>query len=176
MKAANLIILICFTLCSCTNYLHVPDFLRSQSIKWKKSDKVYILFRHAEKMSGDDPHLKEEGTERAQRLANMWNKKGVTQVYSTDYNRTKETVAPLLESIQQSYELYNPRKLGAFSEMLLSKPAGVYVISGHSNTTPTLANKLCDCEEYPNIDESDYSNIFVVVSNDKGATAYTLTY
>lgn len=176
MNAAKLIILIIFTMASCTNYVHVPDFMRDNSIKWKKSDKVYILFRHAEKMEGKDPHLKEEGKKRAEILAEMWDGKKVKEVFSTDYNRTKETIAPLLESINQEFTLYNPRKLGDFSEMLKSKSAGVYVISGHSNTTPTLANKLCNCSEYPKIDESDYSNIFVIVSNDKRNKVYKLTY
>ena len=176
MRAAKLTILIIFVLTSCTNYLHVPGFMSSESIKWKKSDKVYILLRHAEKKSGEDPHLKAEGFNRATLFAELMKNTPVKEIFSTNYNRTIQTVTPLANAINQELTIYNPRGLGDFSKELDAKPAGVYVISGHSNTTPTLANDLCNCTEYPNIDESDYSNIFVVVSNSNGTKAYQLTY
>ena len=72
--------------------------------------------------------------------------------------------------------IYDPRKLSDFSEQLISSEAGINIIAGHSNSTPTLANKLCKCSVFPSIDESEYSNIYVVVQSDSLSRTYILNY
>src|SRR5436305_14136385 len=65
----------------------------------KKSDTTTILIvRHAEKQvnAGDDPHLSEAGVARAEALATVAEHANVGAVYVTQFQRTKETAAPLL--------------------------------------------------------------------------------
>ena len=93
-----------------------------------------------------------------------------------DFNRTKETVEPLLERTNEELQIYDARNITDFSKELSSSTPGINVISGHSNTTPDLANRLCNCSVFPSIDESEYYNIYVVVQSDSLSRTYILNY
>lgn len=58
---------------------------------------TFILLRHAEKISdgSSDPDLKQEGIDRAFRLATLLKNANVAAIYSTDFKRTRNTVAML---------------------------------------------------------------------------------
>jgi len=145
-------------------------------VVWEQDDKVYILVRHAEKQGGDDPELTSEGVARAERLSTIL--RGITKmnVYSSDYNRTRATVAPLVERMEEELSIYDARKLSDFADELENVEGGIHVVAGHSNTTPNLANDLCNCTVFPSIDESDYTNIYVVVQSDSLSRTYLLNY
>ncbi len=160
----------------CTNNTNIPKYFQSENVVWKDSDKVYILVRHAEKQTGDDPELTSEGVIRAKKLALILEGIQEMDIYSSDYNRTKATIAPLCEKMDEDRIIYDARKLDEFSKELGTKEAGINIIAGHSNTTPSLANKLCNCSVFPNIDESDYTNIYVVVQSDSLSRTYVLNY
>jgi len=176
MSVTKLIILLFISVGSCMNIQKGNDFLRSNIGNWKQSDKVIVLVRHAEKQSGDNPHLTEAGNQRAQKLATYLGDLEVKSIYSSDYNRTIETATPLANKLKKEPLIYNPRELQQFSDMLLLKEAGLYVVVGHSNTTPTLSNYLCNCDDFPSIDESDYTNIYVVVQRGDEVVTHTLKY
>src|SRR5690242_8447292 len=62
-----------------------------------------ILVRHAEKNTDPavkDPELTPAGTARAQALAQMLMKSGVTAIYTTPYARTRSTAAPLATALK----------------------------------------------------------------------------
>src|ERR1700755_2106443 len=60
---------------------------------------TFILVRHAEKEgAGTDPVLTKEGEERAQALVRMFAKQQIDAIYSTNFNRTRNTVKPLADS------------------------------------------------------------------------------
>jgi Histidine phosphatase superfamily (branch 1) len=54
-----------------------------------------IMVRHAERDPGYDPPLNTEGLARAQKLADVLGQNGVTAIYATDYERNRQTAAPL---------------------------------------------------------------------------------
>ncbi|CAG0939705.1 partial 2,3-bisphosphoglycerate-dependent phosphoglycerate mutase, partial [Candidatus Brocadiaceae bacterium] len=57
---------------------------------------TFIIIRHAEKEStGSDPNLTVDGISRAEELKRILGNISINAVYSTTYNRTKQTVAPL---------------------------------------------------------------------------------
>ncbi|KZN49314.1 SixA phosphatase family protein [Pseudoalteromonas luteoviolacea] len=125
-----------------------------------------ILVRHAEKQKGVDPSLTQQGIKRAQIIAQMMLPYEPTKLYSTDYNRTKATLAPLADLIDTHISLYNPGRLDEFAHML-KKQAGTIIVAGHSNTTPVLVKLLTgrDVE----IAEDEFDKVFVVTFEDEMA-------
>jgi hypothetical protein len=57
---------------------------------------LVFLVRHAEKQTdGEDPALTAAGRQRALELARLLGESGISEVYSTDFARTRDTAAPL---------------------------------------------------------------------------------
>ena len=129
---------------------------------------TFILVRHAEKLAGNmtdnknDPDLTEEGKQRAGRLAALLRETKVDAIYSTNYKRTQNTVAPLAAAKGIVVRTYEAKKTEAIDEMLKNFPGGTIVVCGHSNTTPWVANYLLDKEELKDFEDSDYDNVLVV--------------
>lgn len=131
-----------------------------------------IAVRHAEKGADDprDPHLSEAGTARAAELARLLGHAGVTHVFTTQYNRTRDTVAPLADALELEVTPYDAFALAAFAEQLAAlEPGSVAVVAGHSNTTPLLVELLGGTlsgvgthRGQPALDEAEYDRAFVV--------------
>ena len=118
------------------------------------------LVRHAEKASDGtrDPALTPDGEARAARLAAWLSTRGIEAAWSTNYQRTRQTVAPLAKAQGLKVKLYEPGDLTAQATALL-EAAQTAVVAGHSNTTPELAAALCNCPVEP-IDESVYNRLY----------------
>ena len=132
---------------------------------------TFILVRHAEKASDgtSDPGLTEAGEARAGKILSLFQQADITAIYSTNYKRTKMTVLPLSKAKKIAIKIYNSRKLKEFSQMLLTdNNGGTVVISGHSNTTPMLANLLLGEEKLKPYAESDYENLLIITTSNGG--------
>lgn len=141
-------------------------------ISKKEDETTFIFTRHAEKMKSDDsdPSLNEEGQKRADKLLRLLGQyETIDAVYSTDYKRTRETAQPVAVYFQIPVKIYNPRELESFKNQLLAKHhSEVVLIVGHSNTTPALINLVMGQDRVEQIDESDYSNMYVItIDGDK---------
>ena len=126
---------------------------------------TFILVRHAEKAADDprDPNLSEEGQQRAVALMNLLERSELTAIYSTPYKRTRNTVAPLAKKLNIEITDYSPSDpKGLMSSLLEKHKGGTVLISGHSNTTPFLANVLLGEQKYEQYDDSDYGNILII--------------
>ncbi|GAB5454003.1 MAG: phosphoglycerate mutase family protein [Henriciella sp.] len=121
---------------------------------------IYLV-RHAEKQTGDDPALTDAGKVRAETLAELLSDKGLTQIYSSDYKRTRETAAPIAERTRLEVQLYDPSDLDAFAETLKSTE-GVLLVVGHSNTTPPLAAALGGDPGTPIDESTEYDRLYVI--------------
>ncbi len=64
-----------------------------------QAQKAVLVVRHGEKISDADERLTEAGRARAERLAKMLKDAGVTAIYSTDTERTRDTVQPLAAAL-----------------------------------------------------------------------------
>lgn len=140
------------------------------------SDGAWTLFlvRHAEKAKDDprDPGLTTAGRERAAELARMLGEAQVSHLFTTDYRRTRATVAPLAEARDLEVEVYDPRQPEDLLSSLRGLPPGaVAVVAGHSNTTPRLFLDLTgeearDLEQHPRyggmIPDDDYDRLYCV--------------
>lgn len=127
-----------------------------------------FLLRHAEKRDGINPNLSEAGKSRAEHLVSMLKDKEIKHIFSTNYNRTLETVKPLSQKLGIVVTHYNPRQLTALVKQLKTLK-GNTVIVGHSNTTPQLVKLLIDHDV--TINEDQFDKLFVI----KGATLTQLS-
>ena len=138
----------------------------------------FILVRHAEKEAGDNPGLTDTGLDRSLKLAELLKKEDITAIFSTDYNRTKATVNPLAEASGKNLQLYTPMDEAFLPSLFDDYPkGGLFVIAGHSNTVPGLVNQLSGQDQFQQIDEKDYNNLFIVVASTVGnGSVIQLTY
>ncbi len=139
----------------------------------KKTITTFILVRHAEKLKDgtNDPDLSPQGIERANRLAEMLKEIQVDAIYSTNFKRTKNTVLPFAEFKGLEIKSYEALKTEDIERMLQKHKGGTILISGHSNTTPWVANLLTGTEKYTDFDDSDYGNVLIVTVVEKGILA-----
>ena len=125
--------------------------------------RTIYLMRHAEKMTDSkDPDLSPTGVRRAQSLNKRFNSIDIDHIYSTDYKRTIQTVQPIATEHGIDIKTYDPRQLDSFSTSLKNEISGDVIVSGHSNTTPALVNLLLGRDEFPQLDESEYGDLYVV--------------
>lgn len=120
------------------------------------------LVRHAEKTTEDNPGLTEAGQARAQVLADRLEGVGLTEIWSTDYRRTRETAAPIADRLGLEVKLYNPRDIPAFAAQLQARPDETVLVVGHSNTTPGLALAMGGDPVSEINEASEYDRLYVV--------------
>ena len=136
----------------------------------EESTTTYYLIRHAEKDRSDksdrNPHLTEKGKKRADNWANILKDVKFDAVYSTDYNRTKETALPTAKANDLELKLYDPRKM-ASKEFLANTKGKKVLVVGHSNTTPMFVNALLGEKKYEMIADDNNANLYIVtIKND----------
>ncbi len=129
-----------------------------------------ICIRHAEKMADRrNPFLTKAGKERAQDFAALLEDVNVDAIYSSEYNRTLETVMPLSQKKSIPTKIYDPRDFKPLmSKLLTIHKNQTVVIVGHSNSTPQFVNMLIGEDAYSEFDERDYDNLFLVSLKNQG--------
>jgi len=152
--------------------------LQSQEAETKDTSATtttYYLIRHAEKDRTDktnrDPHLTESGNQRAENWAKILKEVKFDLVYSTNYNRTKETASPTAKANTVEVSFYDPRDMKIKEFMTNTKGKTVLVV-GHSNTTPMFTNGLLGEKKYDLIADDNNANLYIVTvtKNSKSST------
>lgn len=133
---------------------------------------VLIITRHAEKTTGDDPCLTDEGRERAARLAALLENQPIAALLSTDYCRTRETLAVLSSERGIELRIHAATDAGALRDALGKAGNRAVVVAGHSNTIPALLAKL-GVNTGP-IAEDEYDNLFILTFNKEDITPGSL--
>ena len=138
---------------------------------------TYYFIRHAEKLRIDktdrNPRLNFDGVKRAEAWKEVFSTVKFDAIYSTDYNRTKLTAKPTADSQNLPILLYNPRNMYSESFQYNTKGKTVLVV-GHSNTTNAFTNKVLGEEKYPQIDDSNNSNLYIVTVIDSKVSSVLL--
>jgi broad specificity phosphatase PhoE len=125
---------------------------------------VYLI-RHAEKDRSDplnkNPHLNEKGIERSLLWNGYFENKEVNSIYSTNYNRTIETVLPV--SIAKGIKpiIYSASNIN-YDSFLKKEKGNTVLVVGHSNTIPGFVNKLIKDDYYKQINDTVNSNLYIV--------------
>ncbi len=129
---------------------------------------LLILVRHAEKTAGGpDPSLSPEGQDRAGALAHVLADLEIDALYASQFQRTQLTLQPLSDRIKVAIETDEisgevEAWAAAFAVRLLAEHRGqTVVVAGHSNTVPVLA-RLLGAMDVPDLEESDYDDLFMV--------------
>ena len=124
-----------------------------------------IIVRHAEKNiepNNPDPDLSLAGVARAQEIARIFGDAGVQAIYATQYKRTHQTVTPLASRLGLPIVSVDAKQSSELTRRILSNNRGQTVfVAGHNNTAPEIVNLLSG-ENYPQIPESEYDNMFIV--------------
>jgi phosphohistidine phosphatase SixA len=94
-------------------------------------------------------------------------------VYTTDYNRTKQTAQPTAIKNGLRLYMYNPRKMYDEGFKYNTKGENVLIV-GHSNTTDAFANKILGKKKFGKIDDNNNSNLYIVTVTKGGATGVLL--
>ncbi len=137
----------------------------------KKSLTTIILVRHAEKDTmKTDPPLSATGWSRARLFARMFKDSGVRSTHSTQYRRTIDTMQPLDSLLKITNEVISVDRDSIeqhsvfMAKHFLSDHNGETVImASHSNVIPSIIKAL-GIETEVTIDESDYTNVFIVTA------------
>jgi 2,3-bisphosphoglycerate-dependent phosphoglycerate mutase len=143
---------------------------------------VYVV-RHAEKdlsnPSEKNPALNAEGLKRATDLLKTLKKEDITAIYSTNYNRTRQTAKPLAEKKGITVQDYAPADFNALAARIKSECAGKAVlVVGHSNTVLKIVEALGGQPPVQELnEEKDYDYLFKVVLDPQGkAETHTSHY
>jgi broad specificity phosphatase PhoE len=96
-------------------------------------------------------------------------------IYTSDFNRTRQTARPLADRFGIQPLVYNAGEPDPLLAQLLQAPDAHYVVVGHSNTIPHLM-KLLGVSEAVTLTEQDYDNIFQVEIGKSGASLTKLKY
>ncbi|WP_225035752.1 SixA phosphatase family protein [Winogradskyella sp. SM1960] len=148
-----------------------------QKSKTEKDISTYYLIRHAEKDRTDstnrNPNLTDVGLVRAENWAKHFEDLKFDAIYSTDYNRTKQTALPTAKANNLEIVFYNPSDLQV--EAFIEKTKGKTVlIVGHSNTTPKFANSLLGESKYDDMADDNNASLYKVTISKNGKTSEVL--
>ena len=108
-----------------------------------------------------NPHLNKRGIERSLLWNGYFENKEVNSIYSTNYNRTIETVLPI--SIAKGIKpiIYSASNIN-YESFLKKEKGNTVIVVGHSNTIPGFVNKLIEDDYYKQINDTVNSNLYIV--------------
>ncbi|MFL6658201.1 MAG: SixA phosphatase family protein [Massilia sp.] len=135
---------------------------------------IIYVSRHAEKAAeGKDPVLTTQGQARAAHLAHLLRNTGITQVFSTDTMRTRQTAMVTAAQAGLQVQLYDAGKPALVIEKIKAATAPVLLI-GHSNTVPELV-KLLGGTATP-MGDDEFDRLYqVIIAADGSVTTVLLT-
>jgi broad specificity phosphatase PhoE len=136
-----------------------------------------VLVRHAEKVDqSTDAALSEAGRERAKELARTIGELPVTAVFTSQFSRTKDTVAPLCAGKGLTAQALDAKDTAALAAAVRACAGGTVVVCGHSNSLPQLAAALGVAEPLA-FGESEFDALHVVALDPtEGTSLMTLRY
>ena len=135
-----------------------------------------IIVRHAEKAAepAADPALTPAGSARAEALVDVVKDAGVRAVVSTQFVRTRATVAPAAARLGLATETADaraPDHVRALAARILSAyRGGTVLVAGHSNTVPDIVAAL-GAPKPAAICDAEYDNLYVVTIPPSGAAS-----
>jgi len=149
-------------------YLWLAIFLTICCSNAIAQNKTIILVRHAEKAPATendktgDVELSSEGRDRAVRFTTLAKRYRPGEIFATAYKRTRQTVEPIAKLRGKEIQTYDPAKQSELVDLILKSKTKRFVIAGHSNTVPLLANLLAKKEVFKQLPDTEYGVIYVI--------------
>jgi broad specificity phosphatase PhoE len=134
---------------------------------------VVILVRHAERAPGSgDPPISETGQARARALADVGKVAGVQVIITTQFQRTKQTAAPLAESHGLTMTTVGTQSdiakhIAEVAAAVRQHAGKTVLVVGHSNTIPAIVGALGG-PKLADLCETEYDNLFTIVLDAEG--------
>lgn len=134
---------------------------------------VVLIVRHAERAPGSgDPPLSETGQARAAALAEIGTSSGISAIITTQFQRTRQTAAPLAEALRIAPQVVATQtdlaKHAAEVAGAVRQLAGKTVlVVGHSNTVPVIVAALGG-PRFPDLCEQEYDRLITMVLDPEG--------
>jgi broad specificity phosphatase PhoE len=139
-----------------------------------------FLVRHAEKQTTPpgDPPLTNNGKARARSLARILSKAGIRAIFTSQFQRTRETARPLAEAmgavptvVPIQPDPSDPNKVAEQSikdviDRIHQHSGEPVLIVGHTNTIPPVIGMLGG-DLIPDIPETEFDNLFLVTVYEK---------
>ena len=130
-------------------------------------DKTIVLVRHAERnppvaTDKGDPDLSPEGKERASRLMKIVKKYKPHEIFATEFKRTQQTAEPIAKARGKQVQTYDSAKTPDLVAKMMASTTEHYLVVGHSNTIPALANLLIKKEVFRQLPETEYGVVWVI--------------
>lgn len=130
-------------------------------------EKTIILVRHVEKDTAatadkKDPELSDAGKERAMKLVTATKKYKFDEIYSTDFKRTRGTAEPTATKRKKAIQTYDASKPQELVDKIMASKNDKFLVVGHSNTIPQLANLIGKRMVFRDLLDTEYSVIWVV--------------
>ena len=130
-------------------------------------DKTIILVRHGEKDTAatadkKDPELAESGKERAKKLVTATKRYKFDEIYSTDFKRTRGTAEPTATKRKKTIQTYDASKPQELVDKIMASKNDRFLVIGHSNTVPQLANLIGKRMVFRDLLDTEFSVIWVV--------------
>lgn len=151
-------------------YSQPPESAQTDS---QRQPLIVFLVRHGERAdSSRDTQLSDAGRERSEVLARILRSAEIEYVHSSDFNRTRETAAPVAAAFGLQVQLYDPRNLQQLVADLRSI-GGRHLVVGHSNTTPSAVELLGGAPSSP-IEPGEFDRLYIVAIGSDGEVISTL--
>lgn len=123
---------------------------------------VVYLIRHAEKADASaNPDLSAAGLQRANNWATLLQAVPFDAFYSTNYNRTRQTIQPTATSNGKEVMLYDPA-IFSLEDVIADHNGKNVMIVGHSNTIPQLINAYLGSAVYADMPETEFGNLYQI--------------
>lgn len=126
---------------------------------------TFYFIRHAEKDRSDsensDPELSQDGLGRAMHWDEILKDVELDAIYSTDYQRTAMTAAPISVNRNIDVQYYEPQMID-YAEFKSENLNKNILVIGHSNTTPEFVNQMLGEDKYFAMDDNDNGSLFTV--------------
>ena len=134
-------------------------------------DKTIILVRHVEKDTSatadkTDPELSQAGRDRALALVKRAGKYKPDAIYSTNFKRTRDSVKPLADKRKKTVQIYDPANQQKLVDEIMASNIKKFLIVGHANTIPALANLIAKKEIFKQLSEAEFGVIWVIKIKD----------
>lgn len=143
--------------------LVIYTFIFTPSYSQTDHPTTFFFVRHVEKVrdGSSDPDLNAQGILRSENWAHVFKNTGIDAIYSTDTKRTIKTAEPTASSNNLNIEIYNAQTIDIVDLAKAYQGKSVLIV-GHSNSTPTLVNQLLEKDKYPQIEDNNNGNLYVV--------------
>jgi 2,3-bisphosphoglycerate-dependent phosphoglycerate mutase len=135
---------------------------------------VIYLIRHAEKADASaNTNLSAVGLQRANNWAVILHDVVFNAFYSTNYNRTLQTIQPTATSNGKTVTLYHPANFSLQQVIAAHSGKNVFIV-GHSNNIPQLINAYLGTNVYPDMAETEFGNLYKISVVD-GVVSHEMT-